>query len=141
LVASLPISVLWVAMHRILVSTVQVPDISAAAYAYILWCLLDLAVQSFLHPIRIYLCAQSVTLPLTYSAAAALLLHVPINFLLVNVLCLGIRGVALGGVLTNLNFLLFLLAYVYFTGMYDDDGAKKHAADAPADEEGAKEWW
>jgi multidrug resistance protein, MATE family len=141
LVASLPIGVLWVAMHRILVSTGQDPDISAAAYAYILWCLPDLAVQSFLHPIRIYLRAQSVTLPLTYGAAAALLLHVPINFLLVNVLGLGIRGVALGGVLTNINFLIFLLAYVYFTGMYDDDGAKKHAADVPADEEGAKEWW
>ncbi|XP_062194391.1 protein DETOXIFICATION 49-like [Phragmites australis] len=143
LVASVPIGMLWVAMHRVLVSTGQDPDIADTAYAYILCCLPDLAVQCFLHPIRIYLRAQSVTLPLTYGAAAALLLHVPINFLLVNVLGLGIRGVALGGVWTNLNFLLFLVAYMYFRGMYgahDDDGTKKSASEALA-AEGTKEWW
>ncbi|KAL6845985.1 hypothetical protein ACP4OV_023433 [Aristida adscensionis] len=148
LAASVPIAALWVAMHRVLLATGQDADIAAAAYAYILCCLPDLAVQSFLHPIRIYLRAQSVTLPLTYAAAAALLLHVPINYLLVGAHGLGIRGVALGGVWTNLNFLLFLVAYVYFSGMYgahDDDGGepKKGAADAPAEAaaEGAGEWW
>ena len=150
LAASVPISMLWVAMHRVLVSTGQDADIAATAYAYILCCLPDLAVQCFLHPIRIYLRAQSVTLPLTYGAAAALLLHVPINFLLVSVLGLGIRGVALGGVWTNLNFLLFLVAYVYFRGMYgahDDDGggAKKGAPPAEEEEEeregASREWW
>ncbi|XP_062199771.1 protein DETOXIFICATION 49-like [Phragmites australis] len=144
LVASVPIGLLWVTMHRVLVATGQDREIAATAYAYILWCLPDLAVQCFLHPIRIYLRAQSVTLPLTYGAAAALLLHVPINFLLVNVLGLGIRGVALGGVWTNFNFLMFLVAYVYFRGMYgvhDDGGFKNDAAEAPGEEEGAKEWW
>ncbi|KAG0544531.1 hypothetical protein BDA96_02G283400 [Sorghum bicolor] len=152
LAACVPIAMLWVAMHRVLVSTGQDPDIAATAYAYILWCLPDLVLQCFLHPIRIYLRAQSVTLPLTYGAAAALLLHVPINFLLVSVLGLGIRGVALGGVWTNLNFLLFLVAYVYLRGMYgahDDDGSAKKggasvAAPPPAEEEvgaNSKEWW
>ncbi|CAN6225179.1 unnamed protein product [Urochloa humidicola] len=149
LAASVPIAVLWLSMHRVLVSTGQDPDIAAAAYAYILCCLPDLAVQCFLHPIRIYLRAQSVTLPLTYGAAAALLLHVPINSLLVNVLGLGIRGVALGGAWTNLNFLLFLAAYVYFRGMCGggaapDDDAKKGAwvsADELAPPPPAEEWW
>jgi multidrug resistance protein, MATE family len=143
LAASVPIGLLWAAMHRVLVSTGQDPDIAATAYAYILCCLPDLVLQCFLHPIRIYLRAQSVTLPLTYGAAAALLLHVPINFLLVSGLGLGVRGVALGGVWTNLNFLLFLVAYVYFRGMYgahDDGGAKKGASVAPpTPAEG--EWW
>ncbi|CAN6183036.1 unnamed protein product [Urochloa humidicola] len=149
LAASVPIAVLWLSMHRVLVSTGQDPDIAAAAYAYILCCLPDLAVQCFLHPIRIYLRAQSVTLPLTYGAAAALLLHVPINSLLVNVLGLGIRGVALGGAWTDLNFLLFLAAYVYFRGMCGggaapDDDAKKGAwvsADELAPPPPAEEWW
>ncbi|CAL5073212.1 unnamed protein product [Urochloa decumbens] len=154
LAASLPIGMLWLAMHRVLVSTGQDPDIAAAAYAYILCCLPDLAVQCFLHPIRIYLRAQSVTLPLTYGAAAALLLHVPINHVLVNVLGLGIRGVALGGAWTNLNFLLFLVAYAYFRGMcggaaapdLDDDAKMPKGACAAADEEAAappatEEWW
>ncbi|ONM56555.1 Protein DETOXIFICATION 50 [Zea mays] len=56
---------LWVAMNRVLVSAGQDPDIAATAYAYILCCLPDLVLQCFLHPIRIYLRAQSVTLPLT----------------------------------------------------------------------------
>ncbi|KAF8758123.1 hypothetical protein HU200_010709 [Digitaria exilis] len=153
LAASVPIAMLWVAMHRVLVCTGQDPDIAAAAYAYILCCLPDLAVQCFLHPIRIYLRAQSVTLPLTYGAGAALLLHVPINYLLVNVLGLGIRGVALGGAWTNLNFLLCLVAYVYFRGMYGAAAAAAHGDhhDAKNKEEeeatvtaapaGESEWW
>ncbi|CAN6211523.1 unnamed protein product [Urochloa humidicola] len=151
LAASLPVGVLWLGMHRALVSAGQDPDIAATAYAYILCCLPDLAVQCFLHPIRIYLRAQSVTLPLTYGAAAALLLHVPINHLLVNALGLGVRGVALGGAWTNLNFLLFLAAYVYFRGMCggadaDADGDKLKAAEAaaaasPPPPPPAEEWW
>ncbi|KAJ1290488.1 hypothetical protein BS78_02G247700 [Paspalum vaginatum] len=149
LAASVPVGALWLAMHRVLVAAGQDAHIAATAYAYILCCLPDLAVQCFLHPIRIYLRAQSITLPLTYGAAAALLLHVPINYLLVSVLGLGIRGVALGGVWTNLNFLLFLVAYVYFRemrGARDDDGggggAKKgaHVAATPPEEDGAGEW-
>ena len=129
LAASVPITLLWLAMHRALVATGQDPDIAAAAYDFILCSLPDLVVQSFLHPLRVYLRAQSVTLPLTYAAAAALLLHVPVNCLLVHSLRLGIRGVALGAVCTNLNFLLFLVAYVYLTGLmrHGDDGGNGKA--------------
>ncbi|CAD6264955.1 unnamed protein product [Miscanthus lutarioriparius] len=148
LAASVPISLLWLAMHRVLVATGQDPDIAAAAYDFILCSLPDLVVQSFLHPLRVYLRAQSVTLPLTYAAAAALLLHVPVNCLLVQSLRLGIRGVALGAVCTNLNFLLFLVAYVYLTGLMNgDDGGNGKAnalcatpLPAAAAEDDAVEW-
>jgi MATE family multidrug resistance protein len=139
LAASVPVSLLWVAMHRVLVATGQDPDIAAAAYEFILSSLPDLLVQSFLHPIRVYLRAQSITLPITYAAAAALLLHVPVNYLLVHSLHLGIRGVALGAVLTNLNFLLFLVAYVYFSGIMHGNG-KDGACAPPAEEEHVLEW-
>jgi MATE family multidrug resistance protein len=143
LAASVPVSLLWVAMHRVLVATGQDPDIAAAAYEFILCSLPDLLVQSFLHPIRVYLRAQSITLPITYAAAAALLLHVPVNCLLVHGLHLGIRGVALGAVLTNLNFLLFLVAYVYFSGIMHGNGGsdgKDGACASPAEEEHVLEW-
>ncbi|KAJ1269501.1 hypothetical protein BS78_07G216800 [Paspalum vaginatum] len=147
LAASVPIGLLWLAMRRVLVATGQDPDIAAAAYDFILCSLPDLAVQSFLHPLRVYLRAQSVTLPLTYAAAAALLLHVPINCLLVQSLRLGTRGVALGAVWTNLNFLLFLVAYVYLnpsglTHGNDDGGdgkASATTASACTDTEQAKD--
>jgi multidrug resistance protein, MATE family len=146
LAASVPISLLWLAMHRVLVATGQDPDIAAAAYDFIMCSLPDLVVQSFLHPLRVYLRAQSVTLPLTYAAAAALLLHVPVNWLLVQSLRLGIRGVALGAVCTNLNFLLFLVAYVYLAGlMHGDDGGNGKAnalcaTPASPEDDDAVEW-
>jgi MATE family multidrug resistance protein len=84
----------------------------------------------------VYLRAQSITLPLTYAAAAALALHVPVNVLLVHGLGLGIRGVALAAVWTNLNFLLFLVAYAYFSGLIrgddDDDGGNGKAGEEGA---------
>ncbi|KAG8087755.1 hypothetical protein GUJ93_ZPchr0010g8884 [Zizania palustris] len=143
LAASIPISLLWVAMYRVLVATGQDPDIAACAYEFILCSLPDLVVQSFLHPVRVYLRAQSITVPLTYAAAAALLLHVPINFLLVQSLRLGIRGVAIGAVCTNINFLLFLVAYACLSGLIhgndDGDDVKAAACAVPADE-GAMDW-
>ncbi|URE21764.1 Multidrug and toxin extrusion protein [Musa troglodytarum] len=45
-------------------------------------------------------------------SAAAVLLHVPLNVLLVFVLRLGVPGVALAAVVTNLNMALFLLGYL-----------------------------
>uniref|UniRef100_A0A0E0QLZ9 Protein DETOXIFICATION n=1 Tax=Oryza rufipogon TaxID=4529 RepID=A0A0E0QLZ9_ORYRU len=136
LAASVPIAALWLAMHRVLVAAGQDPDIAACAYEFILCSLPDLAVQSFLHPLRVYLRAQSITLPLTYAAAAALALHVPVNVLLVHGLGLGIRGVALAAVWTNLNFLLFLVAYAYFSGLIrgddDDDGGNGKAGEEGA---------
>uniref|UniRef100_A0A0D9XFT9 Protein DETOXIFICATION n=1 Tax=Leersia perrieri TaxID=77586 RepID=A0A0D9XFT9_9ORYZ len=137
LAASIPIAALWLAMHRVLVATGQDAEIAGAAYSYILFSLPDLAVQCFLHPIRIYLRAQSVTLPLTYAAAAALLLHVPINLLLVEHLSLGIRGVALAAAFTNLNCLLFLSAYVFLSGTHPD---ADNTAEVAAGEPESMEW-
>ncbi|WOK98183.1 hypothetical protein Cni_G06893 [Canna indica] len=80
LAASLPIAALWAAMHRFLLLCGQDADISAAAHAFVLASFPDLLLQSFLHPIRIYLRSQSITLPFTYAAAVAALLHLPLNY-------------------------------------------------------------
>ncbi|KAG0472727.1 hypothetical protein HPP92_014153 [Vanilla planifolia] len=116
--ASLPISLLWLSMRRILLFCRQDPSIASAAQSFILFSLPDLLLQSILHPLRIYLRTQSITLPLTATAAAASLFHFPINLLLVSHLRLGIPGVALSTVLTNLNLVLLILAYIHFTGLH-----------------------
>jgi MATE family multidrug resistance protein len=65
---------------------------------------------------------QSVNLPLTVCAALAIAIHLPINYVLVTVLGLGIKGVAMASVLANLNLLLLLLGYIFFTGIHRRTG-------------------
>lgn len=84
LLTSIPISLLWLNMNKLLILCGQDHDIAAAAQAYIQYTLPDLIAQSLLHPLRIYLRSQSITLPLTYCAILSIIFHVPINYFLVN---------------------------------------------------------
>ncbi|KAL2340053.1 hypothetical protein Fmac_007993 [Flemingia macrophylla] len=118
--ASVPISVAWVNMKSILIWCGQEQRISSTAQSFILFSIPDLFLLSLLHPLRIYLRTQAITLPLTYCSALSLLLHVPLNFLLVVHLRMGVPGVAIAMVCTNLNLFLFLSSFVYFSGVYKD---------------------
>ncbi|KAK1435427.1 hypothetical protein QVD17_01190 [Tagetes erecta] len=117
---SLPISFMWFNMKTILLWCGQDQQISSAAHTFILFAIPDLFLLSLLHPIRVYLRAQNIILPLTYCSAVSVFLHVPLNFLLVGYFKMGISGVAIAMVLTNLNLLFFLFAFVYFSGVYKD---------------------
>ncbi|KAG2677391.1 hypothetical protein I3843_12G097700 [Carya illinoinensis] len=119
LFTSIPISLLWFNMKKLLLFCGQNADIATEAQTYILYSLPDLAAQSLLHPIRIYLRSQSITLPLTLCAAFSIVLHVPINYFLVYVLKLGIKGVALSGVWTNFNLVGSLMVYIAISGVYE----------------------
>ncbi|PKA47745.1 MATE efflux family protein 9 [Apostasia shenzhenica] len=115
--ASIPISFLWLSMRRILLLCRQNPDIAAAAHSFIVFSIPDLLFQSFLHPLRIFFRTQSITFPLTATAAATAVLHFPINHLLVSHFRLGIPGVALASVSTNATLVLLLLIYLHFSGV------------------------
>ncbi|XP_057442394.1 protein DETOXIFICATION 48-like [Lotus japonicus] len=117
---SIPISFMWLNMERILLWTGQDQEISSMAQSFILFSVPDLFLLSILHPLRIYLRAQGITMPLTYCSAISVLLHVPLNFLLVVHFKMGIAGVAIAMVLTNLNLILFLSSFVYFSGVHRD---------------------
>ncbi|PPS10095.1 hypothetical protein GOBAR_AA10549 [Gossypium barbadense] len=105
-------------MKNILLFCGQDENMANEAQSYILYSLPDLLAQSILHPLRTYLRTQSITLPLTYCSTLAILLHIPINYLLVSVLNLGIKGVALGSVWTNFNLVGSLIVYVKISGVY-----------------------
>ncbi|GAB4826397.1 Protein DETOXIFICATION 49 [Ancistrocladus abbreviatus] len=115
---ALPISFLWLNMKNILLFFGQDQDIASEAQLYLLYSLPDLFVQSLLQPLRIYLRTQSITMPLTFCATLSIFLHIPINFLLVNYLNLGIRGVALSGVWTNFNLVMSLIIYILMSGIH-----------------------
>ncbi|KAJ9674111.1 hypothetical protein PVL29_023579 [Vitis rotundifolia] len=117
---SIPISFMWLNMKRILSWCGQDEEISSMAHTFIIFSIPDLFFLSILHPLRIYLRTQSITLPLTYCSAISVLLHVPLNFLLVVHFKLGIAGVAIAMVWTNLNLLLLLFSFIFFSGVYKD---------------------
>lgn len=117
---SLPISLTWLNMKTILLWCGQDQRISSTAQTFILFSIPDLFLLSLLHPLRIYLRTQTITLPLTYCSALSLLLHLPLNFLLVVHFKMGVSGVAIAMVWTNLNLFLFLSSFVYFSGVYKD---------------------
>ncbi|KAL4383901.1 hypothetical protein GQ457_15G001910 [Hibiscus cannabinus] len=118
LVSSLPISILWINMRKILILCGQDETIAIEAQWYLVYSLPDLLAQSLLHPLRIYLRTQSITFPLTCCAVLSILLHIPINYLLVSHLELGIKGVALSGVWTNFNLVASLIIYILYFGVH-----------------------
>ncbi|XP_010271543.1 PREDICTED: protein DETOXIFICATION 48-like [Nelumbo nucifera] len=120
LAASIPISLMWLNMKRILLWCGQDQEVSTVAHVFILFSIPDLFFLSLLHPLRIYLRTQSITLPLTCCSAISVIIHVPLNFLLVVHLKMGIAGVAIAMVWTNLNLVLLLSAFVLFSGVYKD---------------------
>ncbi|MBA0718968.1 hypothetical protein Golax_006678 [Gossypium laxum] len=118
LASSLPISVLWMNMKKILIVCGQDESIANEAQRYLVYSVPDLLAQSLLHPLRIYLRTQSITLPLTCCAILSILLHVPINYFLVTHLKLGIKGVALSGIWTNINLVGSLIIYILYFGVH-----------------------
>ncbi|KAJ0042209.1 hypothetical protein Pint_17383 [Pistacia integerrima] len=118
ILTSLPISLLWLNMKSILLFCGQDVDIATEAQTYLLYSIPDLLAQSLLHPLRTYLRTQSITLPLTFCATLAILLHIPINYLLVVHLNLGIEGVALSGIWTNFNLVASLIIYILISGVH-----------------------
>ncbi|KAF5178507.1 Detoxification-like protein [Thalictrum thalictroides] len=119
LLSSIPISILWLNMSKILLYLHQDQHITHMSHTYLLFCLPDLFTYSFIHPVRIYLRAQGITYPLTLASATGAIVHVPINFLLVSHLGIGVAGVAAASAISNLFVLLFLISYVWFTGLHE----------------------
>ncbi|XP_042394228.1 protein DETOXIFICATION 48-like [Zingiber officinale] len=117
---SVPIAFFWLNMKRILLRCGQDEEIASAAQVFVVFAIPDLFLLSFLHPIRVYLRSQSITLPVTYCSFASVALHVPLNYLLVVRWKMGIAGVALAMVWTNFNLLLCLILFILVSGVYRD---------------------
>ncbi|XWS65598.1 hypothetical protein CRYUN_Cryun05aG0127300 [Craigia yunnanensis] len=115
LLASIPIILLWLNMEPILLSIGQDKTITSVAKVFITYSIPELLAQALLQPLRIFLRAQSLTLPITLSATFAMILNLPINYFLAIYLDLGVRGIALASACNILNLNLALLVYLFFT--------------------------
>lgn len=110
LLATIPISFLWINVDRILIRFGQKEDISSVAKTYVAYLLPDLVITSFLCPLKAYLSSQSITVPIMFSSTLALAIHVPIIILLSK--SKGLEGVAMSVWLTDLIVAIMLAMYV-----------------------------
>ncbi|KAK3147907.1 hypothetical protein QOZ80_3BG0288240 [Eleusine coracana subsp. coracana] len=121
LAVALPISLLWVTSTGPILRVLgQDAGVAEAAHEFARYASLDLAVLALLHPLRVYLRSQNLTLPITACSLFSVLLHGPINYLLVSRLRMGVAGVALAVALTDLNLLLALLVFLAISGAHRD---------------------
>ncbi|CAN6307413.1 unnamed protein product [Urochloa humidicola] len=121
LAVSLPISILWVTSTGHLLRLLgQDAGVADAAQTFAAYASADLLVLAVLHPLRVYLRSQNLTLPITACSLFSVLLHGPINWLLVDRLGMGVAGVALAVALTDLNLLLALLCFLAISGAHRD---------------------
>ncbi|KAK7271009.1 hypothetical protein RJT34_26586 [Clitoria ternatea] len=112
LMAIIPISLLWLNLEKIMLFMGQDSAITEMAAIYCFYSLPDLLTNTLLQPLRVFLRSQKVTKPMMYCSLVAVVFHVPLNYLLVVVMGLGVPGVAMASVLTNLNMVVLMAVYV-----------------------------
>lgn len=116
LFATIPIGFLWLNLDNIMVFLGQDHLITSMAAIYCIYSLPDLLTNTLLQPLKIFLRSQKDTKPMMYCTLVAVGLHVPLNYMMVVVLGMGIRGVAMASVLTNLNIVGLMSGYVWVWG-------------------------
>ncbi|KAM7266322.1 hypothetical protein ACFE04_004219 [Oxalis oulophora] len=117
--AILPISVLWFNMENLMVSMGQDKSITAMAAVYTMYSLPDLLTNTLLQPLRVFLRSQQITKPMMWCTFLAVIFHIPLNYVLVIVMELGVPGVAIASVITNLNMLVLMVGYVWASGKWE----------------------
>lgn len=110
LITTIPVSILWLNVDKILIYFGQQKDIAMIAKKYLLFLLPDLAITSFLCPLKAYLNSQSLTVPVMLSTALAVALHVPINIFLMK--AKGLEGVSMAAWISDLIIVVWLTVYV-----------------------------
>ncbi|KAF5196045.1 Detoxification-like protein [Thalictrum thalictroides] len=113
LVTTIPISILWLKVDKILIHFGQDRDISIVVKDYLMYLLPDLFITSFLCPIKAYLSSQSITIPIMLSSALALAFHLPLNIFLSK--AKGLRGVSMAIWITDVILVILLVLYMLVT--------------------------
>ncbi|OAY23685.1 protein DETOXIFICATION 54 [Manihot esculenta] len=114
LIAIIPISLLWLNLETIMNSMGQDRNITAMASTYCIYSLPDLLTNTLLQPLRVFLRSQKVTKPIMYCSLMAVVFHVPLNYMLVVMMGLGVPGVAMASVVTNMNMVVLMVGYMWW---------------------------
>nr|GMC63985.1 protein DETOXIFICATION 14-like [Ipomoea batatas] len=112
---TMPISVLWIFMDKLLVLVGQEPSIAVEAKKYSLWLIPALLGGAIQKPLVRYLQTQSLTRPLLLSSLAALCFHVPVCWAMIFKFGLGNKGAAIAFSLANWLYIVILVVYVRYS--------------------------
>eukprot|EP00262_Sarcandra_glabra_P012529 TRINITY_DN3252_c0_g1_i6.p1 TRINITY_DN3252_c0_g1~~TRINITY_DN3252_c0_g1_i6.p1 ORF type:complete len:462 (+),score=30.61 TRINITY_DN3252_c0_g1_i6:197-1387(+) len=115
MLVSLPISLLWVSLGKLLSLIGQDPLISFEAGKYAIWLIPSVFAFAIVQSLTKFLQAQSLTLPMLLSSCTTLLFHVPLCWVLVYKSGLGNVGAALAISISNWLNVVALALYVKYS--------------------------
>ncbi|TVT97438.1 hypothetical protein EJB05_57319, partial [Eragrostis curvula] len=115
LIVSIPVSLLWAFMGKLLILIGQDPLISKEAGRYIAWLIPGLFAYAISQPLAKFLQSQSLIIPMLWSSIATLLLHIPLCWLLVFKTSLGFIGASLAISLSYWLNVIMLAAYIGYS--------------------------
>ncbi|KAI0488577.1 hypothetical protein KFK09_028415 [Dendrobium nobile] len=95
ILVSLPISIIWLSLGKLLLFSGQDPQISEEAGKYAVWTIPAIFAYAISQPLMKFLQSQSVILPMLLSSIATLCFHIPVSWFLVFKSGLGTVGAAL----------------------------------------------
>jgi MATE family multidrug resistance protein len=112
---SLPVTVIWYNIGELLIICGQDPEISAMAGEYARWLIPMLYALAISQPLIKFLLAQSVVIPMTMISILALVVHIPLCWLLIFKFGFGFRGAAITNGISSWLTVVFLALYVKFS--------------------------
>ncbi|PIN12424.1 putative membrane protein, predicted efflux pump [Handroanthus impetiginosus] len=120
LLTSAPIAILWINVDKILIHFGQQNDIAIVAKKYLIYLIPDLIITSILCPLKSYLSTQNITLPIMFSSALGVALHIPINILLSR--AKGLEGISMAVWITDFVVVGLLGFYVAIAEKSKEEG-------------------
>eukprot|EP00252_Welwitschia_mirabilis_P022331 TRINITY_DN6010_c0_g2_i1.p1 TRINITY_DN6010_c0_g2~~TRINITY_DN6010_c0_g2_i1.p1 ORF type:complete len:275 (-),score=50.80 TRINITY_DN6010_c0_g2_i1:79-903(-) len=110
-----PLSIVWIYIPQILLALGQDPSISVEAGDYARWLIPSLFSYAFLSPLTKFLQTQSIIMPMMFSSAIVLIVHVPLCWALVFKAGLESKGAALASAASNWLNVALLALYIIFS--------------------------
>ncbi|KAK3134890.1 hypothetical protein QOZ80_5BG0412040 [Eleusine coracana subsp. coracana] len=114
-VVSIPISLLWLFIGKLLILIGQDPLISKETGRYIAWLIPALFAYAVSQPLTKFLQSQSLIIPMLWPSIATLLLHIPLCWLLVFKTSLGFIGASLAISLSYWLNVIMLAVYIRYS--------------------------
>ncbi|XP_020595735.1 protein DETOXIFICATION 14-like isoform X2 [Phalaenopsis equestris] len=110
---SLPISIIWLSMGKLLLFIGQDPKISEEAGKFAVWTIPAIFAYAASQPLMKFLQSQSVILPMLLSSIATLCFHIPVSWYLIFKSGLGIVGAALSISISYWMNTVMLVLYIF----------------------------